>query len=177
MDGKSVWLVENTTPAQYDKPKFYISDPWYPALSGIIRSIEIRSYFCPTEWRAVGGGCYYAEESQMDFTEAQNFCKAKNASLILASEEKEQQGLTEKFADLTGKKLRFWIDAKMVGGALKTENGEKELTSAAAWGDAGQDTRTGDCVRAGPDFKWYKAGCDSKGEGGGYTWNPMCKLL
>ena len=154
-----------------------MGDPWYPALHGEIRSIEVRSYFCPTDWRAVEGGCYYAEESQMDFTEAQNFCKAKNASLILASEEKEQLGLTAKFADLTGKKLRFWIDAKMVGGALKTGNGEKELTSAAAWGDAGQDTRTGDCVRAGPDFKWYKAGCDSKGEGGGYTWNPMCKLL
>ena len=137
----------------------------------------VHLYFgCPTDWRAVEGGCYYAEESQMDFTEAQNFCKAKNASLILASEEKEQLGLTAKFADLTGKKLRFWIDAKMVGGALKTGNGEKELTSAAAWG-AGDDTRTGDCVRAGPDFKWYKAGCDSKGEGGGYTWNPMCKLL
>ena len=54
-----------------------------------------------------------------------------------------------------------------------TGNGKKKLTSAATWGDG---DRTGNCVRSGPDFKWYKAGCDSKGEAHGYTWNPMCKM-
>ena len=171
----SVWLVENRTPYLYVKPKFYVGDPWYPALDGNIRNVKIKSSLCPPDWIAVDGGCYYAEESQMTFTEAQHFCTETGGSLILASGEKEQQGLTKKFADLTSKKLRFWIDAKMVAGTLKTGNGEKELTTAAPW-DNTADSRTGDCVRTGPDFKWFKAGCDSKGEPGGYTWNPMCKL-
>ena len=59
---------------------------------------------------------------------------------------------------------------------MKTGNGEKDLTSAASWGDTATGIE-GDCVRTGPDFKWYKEGCDSKGQDDGYTWNPMCKLL
>merc|ERR1719153_219747 len=128
---------------------------------------------CPPGWRGVMDGCYYAEASTMDFTEAQNFCKAKNARMVLANQERKQQGLTKIFSDLTSKKLRFWIDARMIDGTLKTENG---VSPGATWGDI-NDGRTGDCVRTGADFKWYKAACESKGESGGYTWNPMCKLL
>ena len=176
LNGRRVWLVENRTPALYDRPKIYVGDPWHPALDGYLTTLRVESSHCPSEWRAVGDKCYYTEESKMGFTEAQSFCKFLKANLLLAKEEKERQGLTKKFADLTSRKLRFWIDAKIVDGSLHTGNGEKQLqTSAADWGDL-PNNRAGDCVRTGPDFKWYRASCHSRGEPDGYTWNPMCVI-
>ena len=176
IDGENKITMENSQPEKFENIKIYVADSWHPSQPGKIRNLEVESSACPPGWRGVMDGCYYAEASTMDFTEAQNFCKAKNARMVLAQEEREQQGLTKKFSYLTSKNLRFWIDVKMIDGTLKTENGEKELTSGGSWGNA-NDGRTGDCARTGSDFKWYKAGCESKGESGGYTWNPMCKLL
>ena len=87
LNDKSVWLVENSTPRIYEKPKIYVGDPWHPALHGSIRRLTIKSTRCPPEWKGMGHGCYYAEKNKMNFREAQDFCKAKNASMILAIEE------------------------------------------------------------------------------------------
>merc|ERR1719431_664960 len=176
VDGTNKMTLENSKPERYQNLKLYVADSWHPTQPGKIRNLEVESSVCPPGWRGMMDGCYFAEASKMVFTEAQNFCKAKNAKMVLANHEREQQGLTKVFSDLTSKKLRFWIDARMIDGTLKTENGEKELSSEAAWGK-NDNIRTGDCVRTGSDFKWYKAGCESRGEAGGYTWNPMCKLL
>ena len=107
----------------------------------------------------------------MNFQEAKEFCRDKGAHMVLVESEKEQQELTNMFANFTTRKERFWVGAMNIDGALLNTHDWKNVPFRP-WG--GQ-SRTGDCVRTGPDFSWYKTRCTSKGESGGYTWNPLCK--
>ena len=41
LEGASVWAVENTTPAKYEKVKVWAADTWHPTVDGKIRNLEI----------------------------------------------------------------------------------------------------------------------------------------
>jgi len=43
LNNKSVWLVENTTPALYNKPRIDVSSPWHPEVDGKIKGLKINS--------------------------------------------------------------------------------------------------------------------------------------
>ena len=43
MNDKTVWLVENTTPARYEAVKVLAGSDWYTPVDGQIRGLSIRS--------------------------------------------------------------------------------------------------------------------------------------
>ena len=43
LDGVSVFSVENTAPAKYEKVKVFAADDWHEPLDGQIRRLEILS--------------------------------------------------------------------------------------------------------------------------------------
>jgi len=73
LNGESVWLVENTTPAVYSKPKVYIGDPWYPAVDGKLKNLEFSSTkaFACYEWTTEQA----AQVASLSFPEKKKTCE------------------------------------------------------------------------------------------------------
>ena len=109
----------------------------------------------------------------MSWKKAKSFCTRLGARMVVVESEEERKEITRMTADLIKKRVRFWLDGQKIAGKWKTHQGSTK-PSYTPWGSI-KCYCYGDCIRSGPETKWYKEKCHVKKVGGGYTFNPLCK--
>ena len=92
----------------------------------------------------------------------------------MVEDEIERKEITRWTQDLIDKKVRFWLDGK------KTSNGWRLFDKGVVpkyspWGPIPTDIK-GNCLRTGPETKWYSASCNSKTLPGGYKMSALCVM-
>ena len=109
----------------------------------------------------------------MSWAEAESFCTELGVSMVVVESEEERKEITRMTADLIKKNVRFWLDGRKNAGIWKTHQGSNKPTYTP-WGSI-KCYCSGNCIRSGPETKWYKGKCNAKGDTGGFTFNPLCK--
>ena len=127
---------------------------------------------CQEGWTKLSTGCYMYKENSMTWAEAKAFCEGVGAKLVVVESEAEKEEITKMAAKALKKRKRFWVGVKKVGNDWKTLDGVTTPTYTPWGGKIGG--RKGDCIRGGPDSRWYTAICTAKGQPG-YPFNPFCK--
>ena len=96
------------------------------------------------------------------------------ARMAVVETEIERREITRLTQHLIDKKVRFWLDGS------KTSSGWRILDGSvspifAPWGPIPTNTR-GDCLRSGPETRWYSAKCSVRTLHGGYKMTALCVL-
>ena len=110
----------------------------------------------------------------MNWHEAKNRCSSLGAKMAVVENEIERREITRLTQHLINSKYRFWLDG------LKTSNGWRILDGRfvprfTPWGSIRTWTR-GNCLRSGPETRWYVAQCSARALGGGFTMTALCVL-
>ena len=129
---------------------------------------------CPGNFHRLATGCYNYLESELNWKEAKGTCLGWGARMVVVEDEIERKEITRWTQDLIDKKVRFWLDGK------KTSNGWRLFDKGVVpkyspWGPIPTDIK-GNCLRTGPETKWYSASCSSKTLPGGYKMSALCVM-
>ncbi|XP_029986997.1 asialoglycoprotein receptor 1-like [Sphaeramia orbicularis] len=120
---------------------------------------------CPTDWREIGGRCYFLSSEMKTWVESRNYCRRQGADLVVINSIEEQRALYRLDGD---HELLFWIgldgrdgDFKWVDGSALT----RPFWQEGQPDDAGPNTKVEDCVEMyhhNPVYaNWNDAPCES----------------